>query len=581
MDLLDNSEPVSVPEDSGDAGDGGKLKMIVSLVKKCLGVKDIASMRLSLPASLLEPIPNLEYWHYLDRPDFFASINDSHDPFVRLIAVLRFALSKDLKFVHGKVCKPYNSVLGEHFRAHWDVIPGSFNSGSNSNLSDNASTTTPSSTVPPSPVIPDFSETASVKSGRSSRSGLSLLSRTARSSTSTAGTSPQTHSLNNIAAHMSNLSLGRPVDTIPEHDGDLDSNMESPRARIVYVTEQVSHHPPVSAYFAVCPSRHVEMAGVDQISAKVSGTTVRVAPGQYNQGIYINLTGGPGEGESYHITHPVAYVNGILRGSFYITVGESSIITCEGYKGRKGFRVIIEYKEESWLGKPHFLLEGVVHTVFDGESQHEEWTKVRHVPTSRIVAVFDGSWRGKIRWRRVGMGSFPDSLSSTASSPAGSHVHLPLNTTSELDVSSGTYGLLPGTVPSASAETEYSVLVDLAVLRTIPKTVRPLERQQPYESRKLWDGVTRNLVEKKYSEATKEKMLIEQKQRDSAAERRRKAVEFIPKHFDRRWEGGIPRLTDDGWNAVREELEDEGRFVLEEFELPAPSPSEDADTDSD
>ena len=29
--------------------------------------------RLSLPASLLEPIPNLEYWHYLDRPDFFAS----------------------------------------------------------------------------------------------------------------------------------------------------------------------------------------------------------------------------------------------------------------------------------------------------------------------------------------------------------------------------------------------------------------------------------------------------------------------------------------------------------------------------
>ena len=38
-----DDEPLSVP-DSGDAGDGGKLKMIVSLVKKCLGVKDIASM---------------------------------------------------------------------------------------------------------------------------------------------------------------------------------------------------------------------------------------------------------------------------------------------------------------------------------------------------------------------------------------------------------------------------------------------------------------------------------------------------------------------------------------------------------
>lgn len=83
--------PISVP-DSGDTGEGGKLKMILQLVKKSLGVKDLAAMyvlwypltktesifiwtfrRLSLPASLLEPVPNLEYWQYLDRPDYFAS----------------------------------------------------------------------------------------------------------------------------------------------------------------------------------------------------------------------------------------------------------------------------------------------------------------------------------------------------------------------------------------------------------------------------------------------------------------------------------------------------------------------------
>jgi oxysterol-binding protein-related protein 9/10/11 len=34
---------VAVP-DTGDGGEGSKLKMIISLVKKCLGVKDIASM---------------------------------------------------------------------------------------------------------------------------------------------------------------------------------------------------------------------------------------------------------------------------------------------------------------------------------------------------------------------------------------------------------------------------------------------------------------------------------------------------------------------------------------------------------
>lgn len=38
--------PISVP-DSGDTGEGGKLKMIVQLLKKSLGVKDIAAMYVS------------------------------------------------------------------------------------------------------------------------------------------------------------------------------------------------------------------------------------------------------------------------------------------------------------------------------------------------------------------------------------------------------------------------------------------------------------------------------------------------------------------------------------------------------
>ena len=62
-------------------------------------------------------MPNLEYWHYLDRPDIFAayvvlpcraliascdshrSINDSDDAFERMIAAVRFTFTKDLKFI--------------------------------------------------------------------------------------------------------------------------------------------------------------------------------------------------------------------------------------------------------------------------------------------------------------------------------------------------------------------------------------------------------------------------------------------------------------------------------------------------
>ncbi|CAG8646375.1 7285_t:CDS:2, partial [Paraglomus occultum] len=48
-----------------------KFATWLGLLKKFIGVKDIVSMRISLPAQLIEPIGNLEYWNYNDRPDYF------------------------------------------------------------------------------------------------------------------------------------------------------------------------------------------------------------------------------------------------------------------------------------------------------------------------------------------------------------------------------------------------------------------------------------------------------------------------------------------------------------------------------
>ncbi|KAI0646560.1 hypothetical protein C8Q79DRAFT_963358 [Trametes meyenii] len=536
-------QPISVP-DNGDTGESGKLKMIVQLVKKCLGVKDIAAMRLSLPASLLEPIPNLEYWQYLDRPDLFAAINDSDDPFERMLAVLRFTFSKDLKFIRGKVCKPYNSVLGEHFRSHWDIVPVDYPSDPSeppiqylyvtppgeepisSWLYGPATHSTPDFAHPP------FSENASVKSGRSGKSAFSGLSFMSRAHSATAKSTPATSPElieTNLEAGMSNLSLANDtasgVAELQEADA---AAADKPRIRIAYLTEQVSHHPPISAFHASCPSRHVELAGVDQISAKVSGTTLRVMPGSFNKGLFVRITGAPGEGETYHITHPIAAVNGLLRGSFYVTVGDSTIVTCSGGAEGKKLRAVIDYKEESWLGRAQFHLEGVIHTYDPKESVHEEWTRVKHVPRERVLAVFDGSWRHKIRWKRV---DAPDS--------------------------------------------EYATLLDLSTLHVIPKTVRPLERQLPNESRKLWDSVTTRLLKKEYSEATKHKLTIEQKQRDEAAERKRKGVKFVPRYFDPDISSGMPTLTDEGRKAIEEEIKEDAEHKLEEDEGPStPGPTQ-------
>ena len=205
------------------------------------------------------------------------------------------------------MCKPYNSALGEHFRAHWDVVPSVY-ALDISTLADPAAE--PYTSEPCK-----FEESWGLQ-----ERNLETFNQTTK-------------------------------------NDDL--------VRVIFLTEQVSHHAPVSAYFASCSSRSIKRSGIDKITAKISGTTLRVAPGQLNQGIFIKLTGGYGEGERYQITHPVASVNGILRGSFYVTVGETTIITCEDGKPGSKLRTIIDYKEEvgyilTNLIEPFFLKKKVV-----------------------------------------------------------------------------------------------------------------------------------------------------------------------------------------------------------------------------
>lgn len=140
---------------------------------------------------------------------------------------------------------------------------------------------------------------------------------------------------------------------------------------------------------------------------------------------------------------------------------------------------------QSWLGRAHFLVEGVIHTYDEDATEHQEWTKVKHVPQSRIVAFFDGCWRNHIRWRRNAARS---------------------------------------SISVASME-EFHTLIDLEKLQTVPKVVRPLEKQLSKESRKLWENVTAKLLSKEYGEATKHKLALEQRQRDEASERKRKGEE--------------------------------------------------------
>ncbi|KAK1921849.1 hypothetical protein DB88DRAFT_499401 [Papiliotrema laurentii] len=500
--------PATLP-DVGNGGEESKMKVLLGLLRKLVGVKDVANLRLSLPASLLEPIPNLEYWQYADRADVFAAIGDSEDELERFLSVLRFSFSKDLKFVRARLGKPYNSALGEHFRCSWHLPPMIVDKQTGEPIvrthihvplpgepayggQGGSGWTTPV-LRPQDGGKTTSSETSSIRSFQSAASKTKPLSKSKNKSTDT------------LPGTINRAIPGPGEEVEAEPDAGV---VDSEKVSVVFLCEQISHHPPISAAYYGCPERGIEAVCVDQITAKVSGMSVRVGPGPSNQGIFVKINrDGPGKGEEYRISHPFAQVNGILKGAYYGTISDQISVTCMGGEPSKTkLRALIDYKDESWLGKPRFLLDGVIYKYTPGDEDHENWTKPKQVPSDLVVAHIEGCWMKEVKYRLKG-------------------------------------------------EKEWRVLLDLDQLALIPKSVRPLEEQDEQESRRLWDPVTQNLLSKNWSEATKQKQIIEQRQRELAAKRKANNEEFVPRFFEVDISDGRPKLSEGGRKAIQEEVE--------------------------
>ncbi|KAF2429508.1 hypothetical protein EJ08DRAFT_590624 [Tothia fuscella] len=404
--------------------DSSKFKLFLGIIRKFIGVSDLAAVRFSLPAQLLEPTPNLEYWNYLDRPETFISIGDSEDPIGRILSTLRFWFTKDLKYVKGKPCKPYNSTLGEFFRCNWEI-------------EDTDPLLKHPNSAPPS-------SAASIASTKSTAAG------------------------------------------------------SSNKVKVSFLTEQTSHHPPVSAFYIDCPEKGIFARGYDHLSAKFTGTSIRVTAGAHNLGIFITLAK---RDEVYQLTHPAAHLGGLLRGSLNVTVADSCYIACPATR----LKVILEYLEEGWLGRSQNRVIGVIFTY---DPTNDTKTKVRDVPDSAIVARIEGNWMDKIYY---------------------------------------TLGNAPITKHS-----EKILLIDLNPLFPVPKICPPMDAQLPNESRKFWAGVTSAIVERKYGLATQLKQELEEKQREKAKERKEGGVEWQPRFFTGAVTPvGEPDLTPDGQLALQ------------------------------
>lgn len=262
--------------------------------------------------------------------------------------------------------------------------------------------------------------------------------------------------------------------------------------RIAFLCEQTSHHPPVSAYIYSCPEKRIEAYGMDQIAAKFTGTTIKVQSGEQNAGIFVNLQD---RREEYQCSHPTASVCGFLRGSLYASVQDTAVVSC----AKTGLKAIIAYKDEPWIGKPKYALEGIIFRYNPTSASRTE--SIRDIPEDAIVARLEGTWKGKIY------------------------------------ISGG----------KSSAK---HVLIDVTDMPTIKKTVPALSAQKPNESRVVWDPVTQAILSKKFELATRYKTEIEDKQRKLAKDRTENKEDFTPEFFEVH-EDGRPTLTAAGLKTLK------------------------------
>jgi len=161
------------------------------------------------------------------------------------------------------------------------------------------------------------------------------------------------------------------------------------------------------------------------------------------------------------------------------------------------------------------LVEGVIHRYKPSSHEHEEWTKVKHVPSARAEVYFEGCWHNVVRWRAASGSTRASSSTGGGSSPSSPAAAAAAFVTAKSKAS------------RKSDEEEWATLIDLEPLRSVPKMVRPISKQHPTESRRLWESVTSRLLRKEFGEATRAKHIIEQRQRDEAAEWERRGVKCV------------------------------------------------------
>ncbi|XP_061465003.1 oxysterol-binding protein-related protein 11 [Rhineura floridana] len=259
------------------------------------------------------------------------------------------------------------------------------------------------------------------------------------------------------SSNSSSHSLSEQV-TVSEESQD---QAESDCYTVRFVAEQVSHHPPVSGFYAECVERKMCVNAHVWTKSKFLGMSIGVT--MIGEGILSLLE----HGEEYTFTLPCAYARSILTVP-WVELGGKVNVNC----AKTGYSASITFHTKPFYG-------GKLHRI-TGE--------VKQNATNTVVCRVQGEWNSILEF---------------------------------------TYN---------NGETK---CMDLTKLPVIRKQVRPIEKQGPFESRKLWQHVTESLREGDIDKATEHKKSLEERQRNEERLRAETGTPWHTKYFVKDGDGWV------------------------------------------
>lgn len=135
-----------------------------------------------------------------------------------------------------------------------------------------------------------------------------------------------------------------------------------------YIGEQVSHHPPISAYFYSNPSNNVVVTGSFKPNSNFLGNSI-VSWMRGSSSVF--FTNRPGE--EYVMTYPNYYSRGIIVGSLLMEIGDTATIRCE----KSDLECCIEFVTKGFFTGSYNNIQGKVKKISTGEVLYNlkgKWT---------------------------------------------------------------------------------------------------------------------------------------------------------------------------------------------------------------